>query len=170
MYCTVARSAIPPKCASIPTDTQTKQVAETVEDDVSFPYTLPITVAFRDLDALGHVNNAVYLTYFEHARVGYGLQLIGSRLLHDLAFIVAEATVTYLRPAFFADELEVGARISEIGTKSFVMEYALHRRSDGELLARGRTVQVWFNYQTGRSEPVPSNFREAVARDNAGRA
>lgn len=137
------------------------------EYDVSFPYTVPITVGFRDLDSLGHVNNAVYLTYFEQARVGYGLQLIGSTLLRDLAFIVAEATVTYLRPAFFADQLDLGVRISEIGTKSFVMEYGLRRRSDNELLARGRTVQVWFNYQTGRSEPVPSSFRESVARDNA---
>ncbi|WP_026370772.1 acyl-CoA thioesterase [Kallotenue papyrolyticum] len=132
-----------------------------------YPYSLPITVAFRDLDALGHVNNAVYLTYFEHARIGYGLRLIGSDSLRDLAFIVAEATVTYLRPAYYGDELEVGARITEIGTKSFVMEYGLWRRADGELIARGRTVQVWYNYAAGRSERVPDAFRAAVARDNA---
>lgn len=132
-----------------------------------FPYTLPITVAFRDLDTLGHVNNAVYLTYFEHARVAYGLHLIGSASLEDLAFIVAEATVTYLRPAYYRDDLEVGIRVAEIGTKSFVMEYGLHRRPDGALLARGRTVQVWFNYRTQRSERVPDTFRAAVARDNA---
>lgn len=137
---------------------------------MSFPYTVPITVSFSDLDALGHVNNAIYLTYFEHARIGYGLQLIGSTSLDALAFIVAEATVTYLRPAFYAEQLEVGVRISEIGTKSFVMEYGLHRRTDRELLARGRTVQVWFNYQTSRSEAVPDSFRAAVARDNAGSA
>ena len=131
-----------------------------------FAYLVPITVAFRDLDALGHVNNAVYLTYFEHARIGYGLQLSGGQSIGQLQFIVAEATVTYLRPALFADQLEVGVRVSEIGTKSFVMEYGLSRRSDGEQLARGRTVQVWFDYATGRSQPVPANFREAVARDN----
>jgi acyl-CoA thioester hydrolase len=132
----------------------------------TYPFTAPITVSFRDLDALGHVNNAVYLTYFEHARIGYGLQLIGSETLRDLAFIVAEATVTYLRPAHYGDELDVGVRIGEIGTKSFVMEYALRRRADGELIARGRTVQVWFNYATQRSERVPDSFRTAVARDN----
>lgn len=132
----------------------------------AYPFTAPTTVSFRDLDALGHVNNAVYLTYFEHARIGYGLQLSGGDSLRDLGFIVAEATVTYLRPAHFGDELDVGVRVGEIGTKSFVMEYAIHRRADRELIARGRTVQVWFDYDTQRSVRVPDAFREAVARDN----
>jgi acyl-CoA thioester hydrolase len=134
---------------------------------VSYPYTLPLRVSFRDLDALGHVNNAVYLTYFEHARVGYGLQLVGGATPTDLAFIVAEATVTYLKPAYYDDQLEVGVRVSEIGTKSFVMEYSVRRAATNQQLARGRTVQVWYSYGAQRSEPVPASFREAVARDNA---
>lgn len=134
---------------------------------MNYPYTVPVTVAFRDLDMLGHVNNAVYLTYFEHARVGYGLQLSGGAQPHDLAFIIAEATVTYLRPAYFGDELVIGVRVSNIGTKSFVMEYGVQRKADGELLARGKTVQVWFNYAANRSEPVPADFRAAVERDNS---
>ena len=59
-----------------------------------FPFTAPITVMFRDLDALGHVNNAVYLSYFEQARIGYGLRLLGTKTLTNLPFIVAEATAT----------------------------------------------------------------------------
>jgi len=135
---------------------------------VDYPYKLPITVAFRDLDALGHVNNAVYLTYLEHGRVGYGLQLIGSQSLTDLAFILAEATISYLRPAHYPDELVLGVRVSEIGTKSFIMEYSLRRQADDVELARGRTIQVWFDYAAQRSVPVPESFRAAVARDNAG--
>lgn len=137
-----------------------------MEACLDYPYTVPLRVAFRDLDALGHVNNAVYLTYFEHARIGYGLQLTGGSSVGDLAFIVAEATVTYLKPAQYGDELLVGVRVGEIGTKSFVMEYGLQRPASGELLARGRTVQVWFNYTQGRSEAVPQSFRQAVALDN----
>jgi acyl-CoA thioester hydrolase len=133
---------------------------------VNYPFTVPIVVSFRDLDALGHVNNAVYLTYLEQARIGYGLQLLGGSDVADLTFILAEATVSYLRPAHFGDELLVGVRVSEIGTKSFVMDYGVQRRSDGELIARGRTVQVWYNYQTERSQPVPNSFRAAVADDN----
>lgn len=134
---------------------------------MNYPFKVSITVSFRDLDALGHVNNAVYLTYLEQARIGYGLQLTGGTNVADLAFILAEATVSYLRPAHFGDELEVGVRIGEIGTKSFVMDYSIQRRSDRELIARGRTVQVWYSYQLQRSQPVPETFRAAVARDNS---
>jgi len=133
---------------------------------VQYPFTVSIVVSFRDLDALGHVNNAVYLTYMEQTRIGYGLQLIGGMDVADLAFILAEATVSYLRPAHYGDQLEVGVRVGEIGTKSFVMDYGIRRRSDGELIARGRTVQVWYDYRAQRSQPVPDAFRAAVARDN----
>lgn len=131
-----------------------------------YPFTVSIVVSFRDLDALGHVNNAVYLTYMEQARISYGLQLIGGVDVADLAFILAEATVSYLRPAHYGDQLDVGVRVREIGTKSFVMVYGIKRRSDGELIARGRTVQVWYNYQSQRSLPVPDSFRTAVGLDN----
>jgi acyl-CoA thioester hydrolase len=116
---------------------------------------------------LGHVNNAVYLSYFESARVAYGLHLTGTPDIGGLTFIVAEATVTYLRQAGYGDELEVGARVSRIGTKSFTMEYGLRDRRTGDLVARGSTVLVWFDYAANRSMPVPEAFRAAVARDNA---
>lgn len=137
-----------------------------MDQTFNFPFRVPITVAFRDLDALGHVNNAVYLTYFEHARIGYGLKLMNTASPAAIPFIVAEATVTYLRPAYYGDQLEVGVRVREIGTRSFGMEYGLHRAATNEFVARGRTVQVWFDYAAGRSIPVPASFREAVARDN----
>ncbi len=56
-------------------------------------------------------------------------------------------------------------RVSEIGTKSFVMEYGVRNGQD-EIVARGRTVQVWFDYNTRRSVPVPDEFRQKVAQDN----
>lgn len=139
-----------------------------VEDGASYPFELPVTVSFRDLDSLGHVNNAVYLTYFEHARVAYGLRLVGGRGLSDISFIMAEATVTYLKPAHYGDELLIGVRVGEIGTKSFVMDYRISRPRTADIVARGRTVQVWFDYAAQRSVPVPPDFRAAVARDNAG--
>ena len=132
----------------------------------TYPFTMPITVAFRDLDMLGHVNNAVYLSYFESARVAYGLRLAGTRDVARLTFIVAEATVTYLRQASYGDELEVGACVSRIGTKSFTMDYGLRDRRTGELVARGSTVLVWFDYAANQSMPVPEAFRTAVAHDN----
>ena len=135
-------------------------------DQWIYPHIEPVAVEFRDIDALGHVNNAVYLSYFEQARIGYSLKLINTSALHDLTFILAEANVTYLRPVFFGDQIEVGVRVSEIGTKSFVMEYGV-RNQHGETVARGRTVQVWFDYESRRSVPVPDEFRRNVEQDNS---
>jgi acyl-CoA thioester hydrolase len=90
---------------------------------------------------------------------------VSGATLKDLTFILAEANVSYLRPAYFGDQLQVGVRVSEIGTKSFVMEYAIRNQHE-ELVARGRTVQVWFDYAARRSVPVPDEFRQKVAQDN----
>ena len=133
----------------------------------NFPFSITITVTFRDLDVRGHVNNAVYFTYLEQARIAYGLHLVGGSTVDEIRFIAAEANISYLRPAHFGDRLEVGVRVSTIGTKSFTMEYGIRKEASGELIARGRTVQVWYDYGMGRSQPIPDDFRRSVERDNA---
>ncbi len=130
----------------------------------NYPFTQPVAVAFRDIDALGHVNNATYLSYFEDARVRYLLQLMGAERLDQLSVVVAENTVQYRKPVFYGDVLEIGVRVSTIGTKSFVVEYALYRLPDEVLTAEGRTVIVWYDYANQQSVPVPDAFRQAVER------
>ena len=135
-------------------------------DGWNYPFSIRQPVIFRDLDALGHVNNAVYLTYLENARAAYGLHLVDGTGLADLSFIVAEATVTYLRQVSFGDELEIGVHVSKIGTKSFTMDYGLRDSRTLEPVARGSTILVWFDYAANRSAPVPAWFRAAVAADD----
>lgn len=122
-----------------------------------FPVKVPVQVRFRDLDALGHVNNAVYLTYFEVARAAYF-----SRLERDWVerghFILARAEVDFLRPIHLEDPVEVGVRVVRIGCSSFDMEYRVEVR--GEEAARGRTVQVWL--EGGRPAPLPEAIRERI--------
>src|SRR5437870_3567815 len=66
-----------------------------------YPYKVAIEVSFRDLDAMGHVNNAVYLSYMETARIKFLVDLLAVTSLHDLPVIMAEATCTFKAPAFF---------------------------------------------------------------------
>jgi len=127
-----------------------------------FPFVFWEQVRFRDLDALGHVNNAVYATYLESARIAY-YQLITGEPLDQLGMILAESTISFRAPAFFNDRLAVGVRVSSFGTKSFVMEYAIARASDAALLATGRTVLVAYDYKAGHSLPVSEAFRARVA-------
>ena len=128
-----------------------------------FPFVHPVEVRFRDLDVLGHVNNAVYSTYFESARIAYYSALTGLPL-EQLDMILAEITVRFRAPAQFGDRLGIGVRVASIGTKSFVMEYAAVREGDGALIAEGRSVLVAYDYREGRTKPVSDSFRAAVAR------
>lgn len=118
---------------------------------------VPIQVRFRDLDALGHVNNAVYLSYFEVARVAYFGRLERD-WLEKGHFILARAEVDFLRPILLGDAVEVGVRVVRLGRSSFDMEYLL--RANGEAAARGKTVQVWL--EGGKPAPLPQAIRKRI--------
>jgi len=130
-----------------------------------FPMKVPITVRFRDLDAMGHVNNSVYLTYFEEARVAYYRVPTGHEL--DPAtfdFVIAEITCTYRSPARLGEVLEVAIRTSEVRSRSFVFEYLITERESNRLVATGRSVQVAYDYAAGRAKSLSE---EMIARMEA---
>ena len=127
----------------------------------SYPYSITIEVSFRDLDAMGHVNNAVYLTYMETARIKFLVDLLGLKSLHELPVIMAEATCTYKSPAFFGEQLSVGVGVSRFGAKSFDMAYRI-AAGDGRLVALARTVQVMYDYAAARTIAVPEAFKNKV--------
>ncbi|MEI7642903.1 MAG: thioesterase family protein [Chloroflexales bacterium] len=136
--------------------------ANTPRPLAEFPFVHWINVRFRDLDTLGHVNNAVYATYLESARLDFYQQLTGIAL-EELNIILAELTISYKAPAFFNDRLAVGIRVSSFGTKSFSLEYVIARAADDALIAIGRSVLVSYDYKQGRTVPVPDDFRRRVA-------
>ncbi len=127
-----------------------------------YPFVYTVEVAFRDLDALGHVNHAVYFSYMETARWKYLQRVFEARALQELPIIVAQATCTYRSPAFLGETLLIGVGISRFGNKSFDMVYRLES-TDGRLVAEGLTVQVMYDYQAGRTFPVPEDFKARVA-------
>jgi acyl-CoA thioester hydrolase len=129
---------------------------------LEFPFVHWLTVRFRDLDSLGHVNNAVYATYLESARIDFYQHLTGLPL-EQLNIILAELTISYKAPAFFNDSLAIGVRIGSFGTKSFTMEYVIARASDEALIASGRSVLVTYDYKAGKTMPVPDDLRRRVA-------
>jgi acyl-CoA thioester hydrolase len=127
-----------------------------------YRFTVTVPVRFADLDALGHVNHTAYLTYFEEARCAYYFQLVGAASVDRLGFVVAEACCRYRAPAFYPARIQVGVRISEIGAKSFRMEYEARDESSGTLHAEGHTIGVAYDYDRRVSVPVPDEVREAA--------
>lgn len=128
----------------------------------NFNFTTPVEIRFRDVDSLGHVNNAVFITYMETARIKYMLNLIGSRYLSDLRMILAEVTCTYRSPAYWGETLEIGVRITEIGNKSFAMAYRMEDQATRRLVATGSSVQVAYDYEAQSSIRVPDSVAEAA--------
>ncbi|MDP9372820.1 MAG: acyl-CoA thioesterase [Chloroflexota bacterium] len=127
--------------------------------DDGFRFKTDVQVRFRDLDPMDHVNNAVYFTYFEIARLAYWAALTGSSDLRDRGMIVAEATCTYRSPALYDERLEVWIRVAALRRSSFVYEYRITAREDGRPVATGRTVMVMYDYGAGRSVPIPPDLR-----------
>lgn len=118
-------------------------------------------VRFRDLDPMGHVNNAVFLTYLEQARIAFFEQQGLAVGLDDMNLVVARVEIDFRAPVQLDQEVEIAVRAPRFGTKSFDFEYEL--TVDGTIVAEARTVQVAYDY--GRREPVtlPNEWREKLS-------
>ncbi len=130
----------------------------------TYPFSIPVEVVFRDVDAFTHVNNAVYFTYFETARIKFITHALGVERANEIPLILAEAACTYKTPAYMGELLLVGLRVSHVGTKSFHVEYEVSSRTDGRLVALGRTVQVMFDYDTGQTIAIPDDLRGTLQK------
>jgi acyl-CoA thioester hydrolase len=125
-----------------------------VEGSVStFPHVHRDRVRFRDCDAMGHVNNAVFSTYLEESRIG---------VLGDLiAFILARVEIDFRSELRMGEEVEVRTRCSRIGTKSFDLEHVISA-SGGRVVAEAKSVLVSYDYERSVSVPVPDELRERL--------
>lgn len=128
-----------------------------------FRHLTPITVRFRDIDAMGHVNNAVFFTYLETARVEYIRNVVlqtKSRNLPEAGVILAEISCQFKIPIFYGQAVEVGTRVAEMRNSSILIDQ--HIEADGQLAATARAVVVHYDYQTGKSVRIPDEMRARV--------
>lgn len=117
-----------------------------------------IEVRFRDCDGLGHVNNAVYLTYLEQARFAHWQRLTGTTGI-PRSFIVARVECDYRAPATAGDRLIVRLSVAAVGNSSFTFDYEIVNGRTREVVAAARTVQVMYDYAAGRPIPLPDDIR-----------
>ncbi len=128
---------------------------------------VPIQIRFGDVDMARHVHNAVYLHWFEAARMALLQQFIAPN--HDWrseGLILARNEVDYRMPVHLNDLIETRAWCGTVGNKSFDLLYAIHRL-DGDapgICAEGRSVMVCFDYNAGKSISLPGAWRDALSR------
>ena len=124
-----------------------------------FPFVLRERVRFRDLDSMGHVNNAVYSTYLEESRLAYLAAASPQGLPQEM--ILAHVEIDFRSQLSRGEEVEIGTRASRVGTKSIELEHEI--RADGRLVAEGKSVLVGFDYATGETKPIPDEWRSLLA-------
>jgi acyl-CoA thioester hydrolase len=120
-----------------------------------------LDVRFRDCDALGHVNNAVYLTYLEQARFKHwrALWQFDEDRFPDPGIILAHVEIDYRSPAGIGETLDIRLALDGIGRTSFTYQYEIVNAGDGRLIATAKTVQVAYDYATSTPVPVPGEWR-----------
>ena len=118
-------------------------------------------VRFRDLDAMGHVNNAVFLTYIESARFAYLEHLGAAAGVDDMPIIVARIEIDFRAPVSLRDEIEIAVHATRFGDKSFDLDYVL--RVGGQVVAEAKSVLVGYDYQAGESKPLTDDQRRRLS-------
>lgn len=127
-----------------------------------FQFTTPYQVRISDINYGNHVANSAVLNFFQDARIRY-LKHLGNFSELDIGgcgIILPEANVKYRAEMFFADELVIGVRITEIGRSSVTMNYRIERK--GELTAEGTTVLIAFDYTARKARRLPQPFKQAI--------
>lgn len=124
-------------------------------------YSTDIELRFSDLDAYGHVNNAVFFTYLETARVKLLQDKFLDYLNSELLMLVVKAECTYLKPIELADRVVVSMRVDRVGRSSFDLDYRVHN-SKSVTFAEAKTVMVCFDQRRGKPVAVPEEFKTAL--------
>jgi acyl-CoA thioester hydrolase len=129
-----------------------------------YPVVITVPIWWGDQDAFGHVNNTVYLRWFESARIAYCTRVGLSDLFtaERIGPILAAIACNYRLPLFFPDTAFVGARVSRIGRSSLAVDHAVVTANGRALAADGTSTIVIFDYKGHRPHPVPDSIRRAI--------
>lgn len=129
---------------------------------VHWPVEVEIKVPWRDVDAAGHVNNAVYFSYMETARAEAFLRARGGRSWRDVDMILARAEADFRSAVTMGDVVVVRTWPTRVGESSFALAYEAREKETGRLVLEGASVQVMFDYARQQKKPIPPELREAL--------
>lgn len=131
-----------------------------------FKHKTPIQLRFKDIDKMGHVNNANHLTYIELARLKYFEEVVrtDARWSHQLGIILAHISIDYKAPIFLHDSIFVYTRCSKLGKKSIELSWIIVREKNNteEIVAQGTSVLVCYDYGANKTVEVPELQKKKI--------
>jgi acyl-CoA thioester hydrolase len=129
-----------------------------------YSHWMTMAVRWGDMDAFGHVNNAVFFTYFESVRIHFfdAVELFELAEADHHRPAVVSANCNFRQQVHYPADLDLGIRVAKVGNTSFTLEYVALRAGTDEVVADGTSAIVWVNYETGRPIPIPDIIRQAI--------
>lgn len=134
----------------------------TLPEEPAKVFEADIPLRFADIDAMGHVNNAVTLTLFELGRAKFFAEVFGVRRVEEYDFILAEATVRYRLPIVLQDQVRVRMHVTDVSRSSFRFQAALFDPRDGRVFTEAETIQVMYDYAKGRAKSITPDLVERL--------
>ncbi len=129
-----------------------------------------VPVRFADTDAMGHVNNARYLSFLECARIEYLRQVLGLDEPRNFGVIIARIEIDYKSPVLHQETLLVGCRVDGVGESSLTMSHRIEEKSSGRLVALSKCVMAGYDYGAQKACRIGDEWRKKIAAFEGGSA
>lgn len=116
------------------------------------------------MDALGHVNNTTYFSYYENVRIEYFRSLGFESIIPEdnVGPVLASISCNFLKPVVYPDTIIIGAGIRKVGNSSIQLDYDIFSEQQKKIVSTGSSVVVMVNYRTGRKERVSDDIRKKI--------
>ncbi len=128
-------------------------------------FTLAIQATLRDTDALGHVNNAVYVNWLEEVRTSYVCSRRGLKTMSEVDFILASLAIQFRAPVYLLETIDMRCAPVRIGRSSWDLAYEGRAREGGRRVVEGLSTQVQYDYAARASTPIPAAWRAILEAD-----
>lgn len=126
---------------------------------------VPIQLRFNDTDALGHVNNSTYFSFYDLGKTEYFRTVRGSNMFErEIDIVVAHAEVDFIEPVFLTDEIAVQTHVNRMGHKSFSLEQQIVDLKSGVIKCQCTTIMVGYDFKAKHSIPISDEWRRCIAR------
>lgn len=135
-----------------------------------FPHWCTIAIRFRDLDPLNHVNNAIFSTFYEEARIHFihEVPALADRLPGGFSFVLAHLQIDFIRPVTFPAQLLIGSGVKDLGNTSITSFQAIYHSKTKKLISVAESTGVWFNVNQQQPAPIPEieNIKQFVVHSD----